>query len=133
MKLTGDPSGHSKASANSGIFLRVPSTLHRAGECGSDLNLASCSVEPDEIDSQNPLAGTHSGFGPHVRSPNTTKGNEEQLFASVGQAGEEKVVRLLVELGLPSPVRLNESTIPDILRRGPISQKISRMISSKAE
>ena len=31
-ELTGDPLGHLKTLANSGTFLRVPSTLQRAGE-----------------------------------------------------------------------------------------------------
>jgi hypothetical protein len=71
--------------------------------------------------------GTYSGFGPHVCSPDTTKGNKEQLFTSVIQTREEIVVLLLVELGLPSSVCLNETTIPDILRRGPVSQNVSQM------
>lgn len=32
IRLTGDPFGQLKASANSGTFLKVPSTLQRAGE-----------------------------------------------------------------------------------------------------
>lgn len=44
------------------------------------------------------------------------------MFTSIIQAREEIVVLLLVELGLPSSERLDETTIPDILRRGPMSQ-----------
>jgi len=61
-------------------------------------------------------SGTYGGFRPHVCSPDTTKGNEEQLFTSVIKAREEIIVLLLVELSLPSSERLNETAIPDVLR-----------------
>ena len=101
-----------------------------------DLNLASCSAGTMELIHANlldSLPDTHSGFGPHICSPDTTKGNEKQLFTSVSQTGEEIIVLLLVELGLPSPECLDETTIPDILPRGPVSQEISRVISSQTE
>jgi len=50
---------------------------------------------------------TYSGFWPHVGSPDTAKGNEEQLFTSVIQTREEIVVLIFVELGLPSSERLD--------------------------
>ena len=72
------------------------------------------------------VSTAYSGFGPHVRGPHAAKCNKEQLFTCVVQTGEEIVVLFLVKLGSPSPERLNETTIPDVFRRGPISQNVNQ-------
>lgn len=74
---------------------------------------------------------THSSFGPHIVGPDATKCDEEQLFTGVIQTREEVVASILVELGLPSSICLNQTAIPDILRRGPVSQFERQMKSSE--
>ena len=78
-KLTGDPFGQLKASANSGMFLRVPSTLHLAGEWGSDLSLAiySAGIASSVVVLFVTCIHTYSGFGSYVGGPDTTKRYEE--------------------------------------------------------